>query len=510
MSHHPALRRSSKEVERAMLVLVLINVIYAVVIGMMRDQIMLVLGCLVPLVLSIAVAHRLRPGAHVDHVVTALALCGLVMLQARLLPGSYVAHANMFISLCLLLQYENWRPLVAAGGVLVVARVVWSSWWDGGIETTSSALLKPVYGDVLMLLMLTGALVVFARRLQQRSVERFEMEFLVNAMGRSGPVRLNLDVIRAESEVGQRLKDVQGRMAVTLRQVREAVFSMHAVAGELSTSSVELMHRTEHTDQGLRDAAMSLDQINVIVQDSTRGAKEAREMSNQASEKAAGGSAVVAEVVKTMNEIDASSKRITDIIGVIDSIAFQTNILALNAAVEAARAGEQGRGFAVVATEVRMLAGRSAQAAKEIKMLIASSAVAVERGTMLANEAGSRMYELVESVKRVGAVFDSLTDDTSEHAQGINVVTSSVKDLDEVTRQNVAVAERTGSVAHELQVQAAKLAEGLSAFRLGDDAAVQTLLEEAHAAVRLTEQQRQRAKSSGSGDGAASEGVQFF
>jgi methyl-accepting chemotaxis protein len=214
-----------------------------------------------------------------------------------------------------------------------------------------------------------------------------------------------------------------------------------------------------------------------------------------------------------MREIASSAHRITDIIGVIDTIAFQTNILALNAAVEAARAGESGRGFAVVAAEVRMLAQRSSEAAREIKSLIGESVATVRHGTDLADQAGSAMTQLVEAVQRVGSVFQSLTEDSLEHAQGIDVITASVRELDAVTKENVHVAERTGEIAAQLLTEAVRVAELLGSFRLGDDEAVEKLLAAAQEALtRMKETSRETARQGGEvlGQSASSSGVDFF
>ncbi|MDE2161066.1 MAG: methyl-accepting chemotaxis protein, partial [Burkholderiales bacterium] len=185
---------------------------------------------------------------------------------------------------------------------------------------------------------------------------------------------------------------------------------------------------------------------------------------------AARGGSVVAEVVTTMDEINGSSKRIADIIGVIDGIAFQTNILALNAAVEAARAGEQGRGFAVVASEVRSLAHRSADAAREIKTLIGTSVDKVEAGARLVAEAGSTMGEIVASVQRVSDIIGEISSATSEQAGGIGQVTRSVAELDQMTQRNAALVEQSAAAASSLQEQAQQLAQAAAQFRVGDRA----------------------------------------
>jgi methyl-accepting chemotaxis protein len=208
------------------------------------------------------------------------------------------------------------------------------------------------------------------------------------------------------------------------------------------------------------------------VQSSAQASMEARTMAARATELANEGGHQVKLVVETMQDISQSSRKITDIITVIDGIAFQTNILALNAAVEAARAGEQGRGFAVVAAEVRSLALRSSEAAREIKSLIGASMQTIESGVSQVSLTGATMDDIVLAVRRVGEVFDQLSADSHEHAGGIDVVTQSVKELDHVTQQNIAVAERSSGIAFELADHAQQMTTVLSSFKLGAMSAV--------------------------------------
>ena len=197
-----------------------------------------------------------------------------------------------------------------------------------------------------------------------KSHERFELDFLIRAMGEQGPIRLNVDVLRSDTKAGQRLQHAQLRVRDALLAMRQTTEEVMESANVLHTDSQELNERTISTASGLRDAAMCLEQINVIVQHSAQASKEAKAEALSATSMADRGGELVARVIETMDAIDASAHRITDIIGTLDQIAFQTNILALNAAVEAARAGEQGKGFAVVAAEVRSLALRSSGAAQ--------------------------------------------------------------------------------------------------------------------------------------------------
>ncbi|WP_235582356.1 methyl-accepting chemotaxis protein, partial [Rhizobacter sp. Root16D2] len=227
----------------------------------------------------------------------------------------------------------------------------------------------------------------------------------------------------------------------------------------------DLSARTEQTASNLQQAASSMEQLTGTVKQSADSARQANQLASSAAEVAARGGSVVAQVVTTMDEINASSKKINDIIGVIDGIAFQTNILALNAAVEAARAGEQGRGFAVVASEVRSLAQRSAQAAKEIKGLIGASVDRVEAGSRLVADAGTTMNEIVGSVQRVSDIIGEITAASSEQSDGIGQINTTVTQLDQMTQQNSALVEESAAAAESLRDQAQRLSQAVGAFR---------------------------------------------
>ena len=263
------------------------------------------------------------------------------------------------------------------------------------------------------------------------------------------------------------LKHMNQSLARMVSEVRGSTDSIATASAEIAQGNNDLAQRTEQTSANLQSTASSMDGLTHTVQHSADNARQASQLASNASTVAQRGGAVVAQVVHTMQQIDASSKKIADIISVIDGIAFQTNILALNAAVEAARAGEQGRGFAVVASEVRSLAGRSAEAAKEIKSLIVTSVEKVESGTKLVTDAGSTMEEIVQSVRRVADVIGEITAAATEQSSGIAGVNQSIGDLDQMTQQNAALVEESAAAAESLREQAERLKDAVAVFNVG-------------------------------------------
>jgi methyl-accepting chemotaxis protein len=275
--------------------------------------------------------------------------------------------------------------------------------------------------------------------------------------------------VTSQDEIGrllQAIASMQDRLRELVGNIRESAQSIQQASAEVASGNQDLSQRTEVAASNLQQTASSVEQLTGTVRQSADSAAQANELASSASRVASHGGEVVSQVVSTMDEINASSKRIADIIGVIDGIAFQTNILALNAAVEAARAGEQGRGFAVVAGEVRSLAQRSAEAAKEIKSLIGTSVDRVEAGSRLVQDAGATMSEILASVQRVKDIIGEISTASAEQSSGIGEVNVTVTELDKMTQQNAALVEHGAGAAESLKDQALRLSSVVSRFRL--------------------------------------------
>ncbi len=278
-------------------------------------------------------------------------------------------------------------------------------------------------------------------------------------------------VVRSQDETGQlmaALRDMNTALVGIVGEVRGGTDTIATASAQIAVGTMDLSSRTEQQASSLEETASSMEELTAAVKQNADNALAARSLASAASSVAVKGGAVVSEVVQTMGSINDSSRKIADIIGVIDGIAFQTNILALNAAVEAARAGEQGRGFAVVATEVRNLAQRSASAAKEIKGLIDDSVEKVGAGSKLVDQAGATMQEVVDSVQRLSAIIGEITDASEEQRLGIEQVNEAISQMDQVTQQNAALVEEAAAAANAMQDQAAQLSHAVQVFRLKD------------------------------------------
>ena len=319
----------------------------------------------------------------------------------------------------------------------------------------------------LIAIVIAGAVAVFTARSITGPVSE-----AVEFVGKVAEGDLTSQVkVKTNDEIGhllQAMEHMQTSLSRTVGSVMQGAEGVATASAQIAQGNNDLSARTEQQASALEQTAASMEELSSTVQQNADTARQANQLAHSASSVAVKGGEVVGQVVDTMKGINDSSRKIADIIGVIDGIAFQTNILALNAAVEAARAGDQGRGFAVVASEVRSLAGRSAEAAKEIKALIGASVERVEQGTALVDQAGSTMTELVDSIKRVTDLMSEISAASNEQAAGVSQVGEAVAQMDQVTQQNAALVEEMAAAASSLKSQAGDLQQTVSVFKLGD------------------------------------------
>jgi methyl-accepting chemotaxis protein len=337
----------------------------------------------------------------------------------------------------------------------------------------SKASVHSIYasGRNFLIALGTGALALGAALawLLSRSITRpLSHAVVVARTVASGDLTGRIEVTSTDEtgQLLQALKDMNDGLVEIVAKIRAGTDTIATASSQIAAGNVDLSSRTEEQASSLEETASSMEELTATVKQNADNARQANQLAASASEVAAKGGVVVGEVVTTMGSINESSKKIVDIISVIDGIAFQTNILALNAAVEAARAGEQGRGFAVVATEVRSLAQRSAAAAKEIKTLIGDSVEKVDAGGKLVEAAGKTMEEIVNSVKRVTDIMGEITAASVEQSSGIEQVNQAIAQMDQVTQQNAALVEEAAAASESMREQAGALAEATATFKL--------------------------------------------
>jgi len=453
--------------DQVMLAAILLSAVAAVAVGLVYyEPVLAMVAAAGAAALGVGTYLTLR-GTLASRLLLATTQTALVALHIQLSHGQVEFHFGVFVTLALLLVYLDWRPIVFSATLFAVHHVLFDRLQAAGFGffCMTEANFARVVLHATYVVIQTGLEVVLAVSLGRTAREGVELSRLVAAVDQPDGIALDTSALTVKTPRALALQSTLQRMQAVVASVQGSVVQVEAASREIAMGNHDLSGRTEQAASSLQETAASMEEINSTIRQSADAARQASQMAQANAEVAARGGEVVGQVVATMQEIHHSSQKINDIIGTIDGIAFQTNILALNAAVEAARAGEQGRGFAVVAAEVRNLAQRSAEAAREIKGLIGSSVDKVEAGTRLVGEAGSTIGEVVANAQRVADIIAEITAATSEQSGGVGQVHTAISQLDQMTQQNAALVEESSAAAQSLQDQAQRLSQAVQVFR---------------------------------------------
>lgn len=453
--------------DRIMLLSIALSAIASLILGFQFIDSSLAIGATLVLSAVAGLVYAGAKGSATSRYVLTFVLVSLVALHIQLARGMLEFHFGVFVSLALLMVYRDWRVIVFGAALFAVHHVGFDRLQAAGFGLY--CLTEPDFARVLLhavyVVVQTAVETVLVIGMARLAREGDELSVLVQAVNQPDGIALNVSKMNVETSAGMTLKTTLARMEEAVSAVRTSSSSIEIACSEIASGNQDLSVRTEQTASNLQRTASSMEELTGTVRQSADNARKANQLAMNASTVAIHGGEVVGQVVETMKGINESSRKISDIIGVIDGIAFQTNILALNAAVEAARAGEQGRGFAVVASEVRSLAGRSAEAAKEIKFLINASVERVEHGTALVDRAGATMTDVVNSIRHVTDIMGEISAASSEQASGVSEVGEAVTQMDHATQQNAALVEEMAAAASSLKAQAQDLVQIVAVFK---------------------------------------------
>jgi len=470
MDVNAALRASARHADRLMVGILWGLFLMALALSGLHDTLGWALAVGLPAALLPTALALIMGGARLTRMAVAVALMVFCALHIHQAAGRTEVHFGIFVLLAFLLCYRDWSVIVAAAGVVALHHLSFNYLQELGFGPR--CLTQPGIVTVLVhaayVVAESAVLCYLAVLLRREAVQAAELRAGVAAMtaGGEGTIDLRAPLQPAASDSARALQDVIRQLHRTLANVSHSVGTTASASGHIAAGNAELSLRTEHQADAIRAAVQSMAALTEAVRRNAEHARQADGLAGSASGVAVRGGEVVAEVVERMQAIDAASRRIADITAVIDGIAFQTNILALNAAVEAARAGEQGRGFAVVAGEVRNLAQRAAAAAREIKALIEDSVSQVGAGSVLVQQAGRTMEEVVGSVRKVSGIIAEISGASAEQARGIAAISETIGEMDGATRENAAMVEEAASAAGALKEQAGRLAQAIGVFRL--------------------------------------------
>ncbi len=448
---------------------VVLQLVAAMAIEVQYSYIHVALWAGLPLVALAGANWWLLRGTFAARMGFAFISMAMIALHIQVGLGQNLYHFGVFVTLAILLVYRDWRVVVTGATVIAVHHALFNLLQQAGwgVVCFTNAGWSQVILHALYVVAQSAVEVWVAAALAYEARQAFETRQLIERfVTRDGQLDLNVQDVAVGTDLASGLSRALLQMREAFLQVEQASVSIRDASGEIARGNADLSSRTEEQAASLEETASSMDELASTSRRNSENATQASQLASGASEVAVRGGEVVRQVVATMDGITEASRKIVDIIAVIDGIAFQTNILALNAAVEAARAGEQGRGFAVVASEVRSLAQRSAQAAKEISALIGDSVSRVESGSKLVDGAGQTMDEVVVSVKRVTDLISEIAAASHEQLSGIEQVGRAVAQMDGVVQQNAALVEQSAAATEHMAAQAQALALAVSRLKL--------------------------------------------